>query len=131
VIYFPPLQEVFQTEALTFHDMVYIIFLSSAVLSLDTMRKKLFASWFCDSYHTSPLAAKKDDDVHMPRRTPWHFRRQLDTDGATKEYSYLSESGDESEAEAIVIDESSEGGSSDDGSDGETSLPGVALLNYV
>jgi Ca2+-transporting ATPase len=87
VIYFPPLQEVFQTEALTFHDMVYIIFLSSAVLWLDTLRKKFFASWFCDSYHTSPLAAKKDDDddVHMPRRKPWlNFRRQLDTSAAAR-----------------------------------------------
>jgi Ca2+-transporting ATPase len=80
VIYFPPLQEVFQTEALTMHDMVYIIFLSSSVLWLDTLRKKFFASWFSDAYHASPLATKKDDDMNMPRRKPWlNFRRQLDS----------------------------------------------------
>jgi len=42
VIYFPPLQEVFQTEALYFRDLCYIIFLSSTVLMLDTLRKTFF-----------------------------------------------------------------------------------------
>jgi Ca2+-transporting ATPase len=79
VIYFPPLQEVFQTEALTMHDLVYIVFLSSSVLWLDTLRKKFFASWFSDAYHVSPLTTKKDDDVHMPRRRPWLGFRQLDS----------------------------------------------------
>ena len=81
VIYFPPLQEVFQTEALTVHDLVYIIFLSSSVLWLDTLRKKFFASWFSDAYHASPMTTKKDDDVYMPRRSPWLNFRQLDRKG--------------------------------------------------
>lgn len=48
VIYFPPLQEVFQTEALSFLDLVYIFILGSMVLVLDTLRKKLFLWVFCD-----------------------------------------------------------------------------------
>jgi len=48
VIYFPPLQEVFQTEALSFPDLMYIIMLSSGVLWLDTLRKKFFDKWFND-----------------------------------------------------------------------------------
>uniref|UniRef100_A0A7S4QR12 Cation-transporting P-type ATPase C-terminal domain-containing protein n=1 Tax=Ditylum brightwellii TaxID=49249 RepID=A0A7S4QR12_9STRA len=48
VIYFPPLQEVFQTESLSFTDLLYIILLSSTVLMLDTLRKKFFSSVFGD-----------------------------------------------------------------------------------
>jgi hypothetical protein len=59
---FRPLQEVFQTEALTIHDLCYIILLSNCVLWLDILRKKFFASFFGDAYHPSPLATKKDDD---------------------------------------------------------------------
>jgi magnesium-transporting ATPase (P-type) len=44
VIYFPPLQEVFQTEALSVYDLFYIVLLSSSILMLDTLRKKFFAS---------------------------------------------------------------------------------------
>lgn len=42
VIYFPPLQEIFQTEALTLGDLVYIFFLTSSLLLLDTVRKVWF-----------------------------------------------------------------------------------------
>jgi len=42
VIYFPPLQSVFQTEALSFRDLLLIVCLSSTVLMLDTIRKKCF-----------------------------------------------------------------------------------------
>ena len=42
VIYFPPLQEIFQTEALSFMDLVYIFFLTSSLLLLDTVRKVMF-----------------------------------------------------------------------------------------
>ena len=61
VIYFPPLQEVFQTEALSFHDLVYIILLSSNVLWLDTLRKIFFSNLFSDAFVASPHAAKKND----------------------------------------------------------------------
>lgn len=40
VIYFPPLQSVFQTEALLLEDLFLIVCLSSTVLLLDTIRKK-------------------------------------------------------------------------------------------
>lgn len=40
VIYFPPLQSVFQTEALLLEDLLLIVCLSSTVLLLDTIRKK-------------------------------------------------------------------------------------------
>jgi len=42
VIYFPPLQEVFQTEALSFWDLCYISALASSLLLLDTLRKVFF-----------------------------------------------------------------------------------------
>ena len=59
VIYFPPLQEVFQTEALSYLDLLYIICLSSSVLWLDTLRKTFFLNYFSDSYKTSPRSNKK------------------------------------------------------------------------
>lgn len=42
VIYFPPLQEIFQTEALSLADLLYIASLTSSLLLLDTARKLLF-----------------------------------------------------------------------------------------
>ena len=39
VIYFPPLQAVFQTEALTVLDLLFLVTLSSSVLILDELRK--------------------------------------------------------------------------------------------
>lgn len=72
VIYFKPLQEVFQTEALSFSDLIYIILLSSNILWLDTLRKKFFESWFNDGYHPSALATK--DHVPKPKSRKWFFR---------------------------------------------------------
>jgi hypothetical protein len=59
VIYFPPLQEVFQTEALSLFDMSYIVILSSSVLWLDTLRKKFFGTCFNDGFRPSPLSKKE------------------------------------------------------------------------
>eukprot|EP00980_Cylindrotheca_fusiformis_P002118 scaffold473_cov132-Cylindrotheca_fusiformis.AAC.23 len=73
VIYFRPLQEVFQTEALTVADLLYIILLSSNVLWLDTLRKKFFEKWFNDGFHPSPVS-KKEDDLPMPNNRPWFAR---------------------------------------------------------
>jgi Ca2+-transporting ATPase len=67
VIYFPPLQEVFQTEALSVSDLLYIILLSSGVLWLDTLRKKFFDKWFNDGFHPSPLSKKEDSPLPNPR----------------------------------------------------------------
>lgn len=78
VVYFPPLQEVFQTEALSASDMMYIVFLSSSILWMDTLRKKFFASWFSDAYHASPRAKKEDDADKMVRSRSWLNFRQLD-----------------------------------------------------
>eukprot|EP00053_Salpingoeca_punica_P012094 m.107876 g.107876 ORF g.107876 m.107876 type:complete len:900 (+) comp15852_c0_seq7:248-2947(+) len=39
VIYFPPLQRVFQTEALSFMDLVFIIILTSSIFIVDEIRK--------------------------------------------------------------------------------------------
>jgi P-type Ca2+ transporter type 2C len=72
VIYFPPLQEVFQTEALSAHDLFYIVFLSSNVLWLDTLRKKFFDKWFNDGFHPSPLSKKEDaEPLHCRHRSGW------------------------------------------------------------
>jgi Ca2+-transporting ATPase len=61
VIYFPPLQEVFQTEALSVSDIVYILILSSSILMLDTLRKKFFLKLFSDNSYTG--ASKQQEDV--------------------------------------------------------------------
>ena len=49
VVYFEPLQEVFQTEALSVYDLAYVMVLSSCVLMLDTLRKKYFLSFCVDA----------------------------------------------------------------------------------
>jgi Ca2+-transporting ATPase len=55
LVYWKPLQEVFQTEALSLGDLLYIISWSSMVLILDTLRKKFCLSVFSDGFHPSPL----------------------------------------------------------------------------
>lgn len=59
VIYFPPLQEVFQTEALSFGDFIYILLLSCTVLILDTMRKRFCKEYFRDITPSPPISLKK------------------------------------------------------------------------
>lgn len=68
VIYFPPLQEVFQTEALSWFDLCYIVLLSSNVLLLDTLRKKFCGKCFNDGFHPSPLSKKEDTTLFGRRR---------------------------------------------------------------
>merc|ERR1712146_572995 len=41
VIYWPPMQRVFQTEALSFGDLGFILALTSSMLVLDTIRKAI------------------------------------------------------------------------------------------
>lgn len=69
VIYWPPLQEVFQTEALGIQDLLYIVFLSSFVLWLDTLRKNFFHHIFSDGYNTSPRSKRFDSG--MARSRSW------------------------------------------------------------
>jgi len=59
VIYFPPLQEVFQTCSLSFGDICFILLLSSSILMLDTLRKKLFSRIFVED--ALPRTSKKED----------------------------------------------------------------------
>lgn len=69
VIYFPPLQEVFQTEALPIGDLFYIVALSSSMLLLDTVRKKFFRHLFSDGFNPSPRAKK--EDLGVRRTSSW------------------------------------------------------------
>lgn len=48
VIYFPPLQQVFRTEALLLEDVIFVVLLASSMLVLDTIRKRFFASTFTE-----------------------------------------------------------------------------------
>lgn len=86
VIYFGPLQEVFQTEALYPRDLLYIILLSSSVLLCDTLRKKFFSNWFSDGFNPSPRASKKEDGPgQLPRTSSWlNFRNRTDTSKPSK-----------------------------------------------
>ena len=69
VIYFPPLQEVFQTESLRFIDLLYIIILSSTVLILDTIRKKFFAQFFIDSVFSGMNQKKETRNVDVSSKS--------------------------------------------------------------
>jgi len=77
VIYWPPLQKVFQTEALSAGDLLYIVFLGSMILLLDTLRKKFFKNVFSDGYNPSPRAKK--DGASMPHSRSWLNFGQFDT----------------------------------------------------
>lgn len=76
LIYFGPLQEVFQTEALSGGDLLYVLALSSSILVLDTIRKKFFHEWFSDGYNPSPRTAKSSK--HLPHARSWLSLRQFD-----------------------------------------------------
>lgn len=55
VVFAPPFQQVFQTEAISIWDIISITMLSSSILWLDTARKTLFPKVFNDDYKTSPM----------------------------------------------------------------------------
>jgi len=60
IIYFPPLQEIFQTEALPLVDLLKIIVLSSSILVLDTVRKKFnFFRRYCSDSRTGPYISRR------------------------------------------------------------------------
>jgi Ca2+-transporting ATPase len=48
VVYFPPLQKVFRTVALSLSDIILVVCLSSTMLVLDFIRKKYFAKYFTE-----------------------------------------------------------------------------------
>lgn len=59
VIYLPPLQSVFQTEALSLADLFFIVCLSSTVLLLDTVRKKYLWQFFSDNMKRRSLLFRR------------------------------------------------------------------------
>lgn len=80
VIYFPPLQEVFQTESLSFGDICFILFLSSFVFVLDTLRKKCFSSWFSESTSLSTGSSKKADSIERDENKTQHQKSYMEND---------------------------------------------------
>jgi len=76
VIYFKPLQEVFQTEALSLSDIGYILLVSSSVLMLDTLRKKQFSRWFVDSSSNQVFSRKKKDSMLYDEEPKQLFKDQ-------------------------------------------------------
>ncbi len=69
VIYFPPLQAVFQTEALSIGDLLGIVLLSSTVLLFDSIRKKFLQQYFSDNKSwMRSLLKRKDSSVLAKRR---------------------------------------------------------------
>jgi len=76
VIYFPPLQAVFQTEALSLGDLLLIVCLSSTVLLLDTVRKKFLKQYCTDRRRRrsmfSGLKGKKKPGKRRVRRAWTH-----------------------------------------------------------
>ena len=68
VIYLPPLQAVFQTEALSLGDLFWIVSLSSSVLLLDTIRKKFLQQYFSDNSRMRSLFKRKDSSGRTNKR---------------------------------------------------------------
>ena len=74
VIYLPPLQSVFQTEALSPGDLLMIVCLSSTVLLLDTVRKKFLRQHCSDSsmrhslFQRRRMKKKRSVGAAAPRR---------------------------------------------------------------
>lgn len=48
VVYFPPLQKVFRTEALSLEDLFFVFVLSSSMIVVDYIRKRCFAQYFTE-----------------------------------------------------------------------------------
>lgn len=83
VIYFPPLQAVFQTEALSLGDLFGIVFLSSLVLLFDTIRKKFLQQYFSDNKsRMRSLFKRKDSSGRTKRRAGPKGRIRIKQKGA-------------------------------------------------
>lgn len=48
VIYITPLQQIFRTVSLSINDLIFVIFMASSMLILDTIRKRYFSSIFTE-----------------------------------------------------------------------------------
>jgi len=62
VVYLPLLQKVFRTTSLSFIDLSFVLFLSSSMLVLDTIRKKYFAK-YCTEIYTSPYQSNNKKEL--------------------------------------------------------------------
>ena len=92
VIYWPPLQEVFQTEAITFPDLLYILLLSSSVLWLDTLRKVFFHNMFSDGFNPSPRARRRLKI--MSRQSSWlNFGRSAGSNKSSRIHRWRAKRG--------------------------------------
>jgi Ca2+-transporting ATPase len=76
LIYFRPLQEVFQTESLSLMDLISILMLSSSMLLLDTIRKKFLRDYFSDGFNPSPRSLP--GRTEMRKRGSWLTFSQRD-----------------------------------------------------
>jgi Ca2+-transporting ATPase len=74
IVFAPPFQQVFQTEAISIKDIMYIAMLSSTVLWLDTARKLFFPKIFNDDYGTSLVATKVGTGLSAKSKS-WLFGR--------------------------------------------------------
>ncbi|GAX15717.1 Ca2+-transporting ATPase [Fistulifera solaris] len=74
IVFAPPFQQVFQTEALSGKDIISIAMLSSTVLWLDTARKLFFPKIFTDDYGTSLVATKVGTGL-VAKTKNWLFGR--------------------------------------------------------
>lgn len=72
IVFAPPFQQVFQTEAISIRDILYIAMLSSSILWLDTARKLFFPKVFNDDHKTSLVVTKLGTNVAAKRKT-WFF----------------------------------------------------------
>jgi Ca2+-transporting ATPase len=67
VIYFPPLQRVFQTVPLSAMDLLYILGITSSMVVMDTIRKKYFASTFAEGV----VGQKHALESGISKKDPW------------------------------------------------------------
>ena len=101
IIYFPPLQEIFQTEALPLIDLLKIIVLSSSILVLDTVRKKFaFFRRYCSDNRTGP---------YMTRRRKSRSRNATRKKGKRGSIGAGTSSGGDSDASSMRMSPSSTG----------------------
>jgi len=73
VVYFPPLQNVFRTVPLSFEDIFFVVFMTSSMIVVDTIRKKFFPQLFTEQLAT--LAAEKE-------KAKWWFSGKKGIDSA-------------------------------------------------
>ena len=77
VVYCPPLQKVFRTVALSLSEVLYIIFFTSGMLTLDTVRKVLFPQYFADGVQPVSIGSLTWQEVLLKFGVPRSLIRFL------------------------------------------------------